>query len=224
MSDTVAVRERPILFKGAMVRAILDGRKTQTRRVISHRESRWEVSDIDGFEWPYWPCYVYGEPEPIDMPCPYGEPGDHLWVRETFGLGWDSGAGFYTALPPTGHEDKPEKVFYQADGLDESQGRRCWLPSIHMKRAYSRITLEVTGVRCERLHAIGKDGRKAHDVLAEGIEPSAIAALAKWFHPDDAPALAYSALWNSINGKSHPWASNPWVWVVEFNRINEASQ
>jgi hypothetical protein len=97
-------KERPILFSGPMIRAILDGRKTQTRRVIKHRENRWECGDdgTTGKVWPFWPCYVYGEPEPIAMPCPYGVAGDRLWVRET----WFCATG----------EPGPILCYYRADG------------------------------------------------------------------------------------------------------------
>jgi hypothetical protein len=96
--------------------------------------------------------------------------------------------------------------------------------AIHMTRWASRITLEITGVRVERLHEIGKDGRKAHDVLAEGITREQIEQQQKFFHPDDSPALAFAALWEQINGKREgcSWRDNPWVWVIEFKRIAPA--
>lgn len=93
-----------------------------------------------------------------------------------------------------------------------------WRPSIYMPRWACRIELEVTAVRVERLHAIGSDGRHARAVLAEGITLEEIEHQAKFFHPDDAPALTFGHLWNGINGKRAPWASNPFVWVVEFKR------
>ncbi len=92
-------------------------------------------------------------------------------------------------------------------------------PSIFMPRWASRITLEIVAVRVERLQDIGKDGRKAHDVLAEGITDGQIEQWRQWLHPDDAPAHTYGVLWESINGKGS-WALNPWVWVIEFKPVN----
>lgn len=81
-----AIKERPILFSGPMVRAILDGKKTVTRRVVKGRDPRWEVDDReDGRLWPYYPCYVYAEPEPIDLQCPYGQPGTGCGCERPFG-------------------------------------------------------------------------------------------------------------------------------------------
>jgi hypothetical protein len=87
-----------------------------------------------------------------------------------------------------------------------------------MPRSASRLNLEITSVKVERLHEIGKDGRRAADVLAEGITREQIAHLEEIFHPDDSPALAFGSLWDSINGKGS-WKANPWVWVVCFNRV-----
>jgi hypothetical protein len=93
-----------------------------------------------------------------------------------------------------------------------------WKPSIFCKRIHSRITLEITEVRVQRLHEIGKDGRHAKDVLAEGITDAQIEHWRKWLHPDDAPAHTYGVLWNSINGVGS-WDNNPWVWAITFKRL-----
>ena len=99
------------------------------------------------------------------------------------------------------------------------------IPSIHMPRWASRITLEVTDVRVERVQDIGKDGSIARDILAEGIPQSAIDIQHKWFHPDDSPAIAFSQLWDSTNAKrGFDWESNPWVWVVGFILLELANE
>lgn len=214
-------RERPILFSGAMVRAILDGNKTQTRRVVKlqppantlyviryhHPDPRvhyWAGDSGSLLDWVY--------------PCPQGEVGDRLYVRET----WQH------SNHPLGPYDSDCEVFYRADYLDDPLGpdlersadgiRRQWRPSIHMPRAASRIVLEVTGVRVERLQDISED-----DAIAEGIDgPLCAAAVgtAPYKHKLLPAAIhGYSALWERLNGPGS-WHANPWVWVIEFRRIS----
>lgn len=207
-------KERPILFSGAMVRAILDGRKTQTRRVakpVKHPD----LGNI------YTPGALVREHEPhhvIERACPYGRRGDRLWVRETWqGPMWD---GELEDRPADAHS--PQYCQYAADGgstpefMDADDNlRQGWRPSIHMPRWACRLRLEVTGVRVERL----TDCSEA-DALAEGVTATPDGA----FHieqdmyraPD--PVECYARLWASING-AESWAANPWVWVVEFRRI-----
>lgn len=211
-----------IIFNGEMVRAILDGRKTQTRRVVKpplHCRSTGceltpgELSDR--------------EVNSVDTLCPYGGPGDRLWVRETF-------ARF------------EQITVYRADclngnGVEDADSMRCrldykvkWRPSIFMPKWASRITLEIVSVRVERVQDITDD-----DAKAEGIEGR--------FHPDDphlwtwkdyttsawapqprfhygssvTPVSTYEGLWDSINAKrGFGWATNPWIWRIEFKRIN----
>ena len=215
-----ATRERPILFSAAMIPALREGRKTQTRRVVNF--GKHGCDDLQHVEYardgmPIW----WGSP-PDDsirqsdyydhgMPCPYGKSGDQLWVRETFGFGWNSGAGFYTAIPPTGREDKPEKVYYKADNqFDESKGKHCWRPSIYMPRWASRINLEITGVRVQRLQDIS-DG----DIRAEGM---ALTDLDGRSIPRKKWRCVFSRTWDEINGKrlGCDWESNPWVWAITF--------
>lgn len=226
MMSTATTRERPILFSSPMVRAILDGRKTQTRRIVKPGRSQdWFTSEtMDAVRrWEHrkdsWWSAQVGEPHRIqhcgvDMDgghigcvrCPYGATGDRLYVKETWG---------YKSF-----EDAQGKaVTYRADtdGARQHTTMR-WRPCIHMPRWASRIDLEVTSVRAERVRDIGKDGRKAHDVLAEGITRDEIDHMQKFFHPDDSPAIAYAVLWDSINGKGS-WAANPWVWAVTFKVI-----
>lgn len=218
--------ERPILFSAPMVRAILDGRKTQTRRVVKPQPE----SGHDGE--PYWHVGGYrawqfrGIADPLRMGtnnplvCPYGQPGDRLWVRETWA------AVHFSIDPETGfaddwhgsHDIPPGdgggywSKLYAADNhpTDKEERGFSWRPSIHMPRWASRITLEVTGVRVERLCEIS-DG----DAKAEGVElPSGI-FLAGSRTPH---RVEFFKLWESINGAGS-WDANPWVWVVEFRRL-----
>lgn len=215
--------ERPILMSGPMVRAILDGRKTQTRRVVKPQPSHFTPSPnvhhprhpaayFDAYcnapktganprgmsdRWCWWTPDNRQGPDWIR--CPYGAPGDRLWVRETWGTG-----GYF-----------PWPYGYRADGK-EYPGE-CWRPSIHMPRRASRLTLEVTVVRVERLQAITQA-----DARAEGVVDTSGA----WDHVPGGlldtsragPRGAFEALWNSING-ADSWDANPWVWVVEFRRV-----
>jgi len=200
-----AAKERPILFSGPMVWALLAGTKTQTRRVIKDQEigKRFSHMTDDGrahLEWlgtPSCGSGVWDVPEySAQVASPYGKPGDRLWVRETHGFGGDAYA------PDT---------FYRATSPDAPiQGR--WLPSIHMRRIDSRILLEITEVRVERLQDISEA-----DCVAEGMKPA---------QPDDddtrhmySPKWAYEVLWDQINGNG-AWAANPWVWAVSFRVLS----
>lgn len=205
------MKERPILFSAPMVRAILDSRKTQTRRLLRH-DGPPENPPTEDFcepgQAPWTETTDRGtwigcneEGTTIFTRCPYGVPGDRLWVRETHAFTNDG--------LPTYFDD-----FTSA----EWEARRDRKPSIFMRRAHSRITLAVTGVRVERLQAISED-----DAEAEGI-PTTVAehTFRKCFR-DPAERAAervkrYAKLWDEINGKRAAWASNPWVWVVEFKR------
>ena len=218
------VKERPILFSGPMVRAILSGAKTQTRRAVKadryrHQpqcqgpanpssgnlvyrlDDKWGPSAWDDSDFVLDPIAV----------CPYGQPGDRLWVRETFDI----------SPEPTGWEGH-HWLTYVADGdrieVDCAEfymgrlkpGKR--YPSIHMPRWASRIMLEITGVRVERLQDISID-----DVIAEGIEPVKNGPHANQYWREETGAK-FVDLWESINGPDS-WAANPWVWVIEFKRI-----
>ena len=191
------MKERPILMSAPMVRAILDGTKTQTRRVVKpqtiNRSARvrgaWQDSATNKH-----------------IVCPYGYPGDRLWVRET----WQH-ENF-----PFGPYDASCTVFYRADFMDDPHGPdgekspegkyRTWSPSIHMPRAASRILLEITAVRVERLKDI-----TVSDAMAEGYDGSID-------DPLDPSIQWYSSLWEQINGPCS-WDANPWVWVIEFRRV-----
>lgn len=191
-------KERPILFSGPMVRANLEGRKTQTRRVLKGAPMRlwaasgWEIEDGDCM----W-CDAYGDYHSLTQICPYGRIGDRLWVRETWAhRRWMIG----DASPnPT--------TIYRADS-DDLNGCDRWRPSVHMPRWASRITLEVVSVRVERLHGISEE-----DAVAEGVEMLPVGR-----DIGKQAALSFAVLWQSINGLGS-WDDNPWVWVVEFKRI-----
>ena len=185
---TQASRERPILFSVPMVRALLDGTKTQTRRLMN-TDGRYRLDLV---------C----PPDGGMSRCPSGQPGDRLWVRETF-------AHIYrdNARPD---ERRDGDVVYKADcqGL-YAYAYGTWKPSIHMPRWASRITLVVTGVRVERLQDINRG-----DAMDEGCP----------FHnmaQGDDPRQWYAELWEQINGAGS-WAANPWVWVVEFRKTPNA--
>lgn len=184
------MKERPIIFGAESVRAILEGRKTQTRRVIKPSWSRCLDLDDDP-----------DDREKARLGCPYGKPGNRLWVRETWG---------YTAKwPPSLAKQQQALPTYKADQPD---GGHSWFSSIHMPRWASRITLEVTEVRVERLQEISPN-----DARDEGVPPYSP------LHPLPA-ALYYQATfqdqWDALNAKrGFSWESNPWVWVVSFRRV-----
>jgi len=170
--------EHPILFSGPMVRAILEGRKTQTRRGIRN------PGRLDGLMLP-------GE---AAQWCPYGHPGDLLWVRETFAKRYADA-----------ERDPADGIVYRVDGGCVIEPR--WTPAIHMPRWASRITLRITDVQVQRLQEITES-----DAAAEGC-------CTTW---DDYPKQnreAFAELWDKINGKRAPWASNPWIWAISFERV-----
>lgn len=186
------MKERPILFSAPMVRAILAGTKTQTRRI---------VKGLNG-------CH------PGILPCPYGAAGDRLWVRETWKtVPWNAGAE--KRIEGADHDE--EGIRYRA-----TWDRSCappWRPSIFMRRNASRITLDVTAVRAERLQDITED-----DIRAEGVTRVNVGDLLATVRPRRTFPIAHDwrslwALgWDAINGKRAPWSSNPWVWVISFTR------
>jgi len=224
------LRERPILFSGEMIRAILDGRKTQTRRVV--RDRAWAADS--------WPMASGGYPEYERIACPYGQPGDRLWVRETWGwrgrlfsigaatedvfVEYKEGGVKRTIVRPYGDEHgipkqrcrcKPtgdEWTDREAHSDELTRFWASWRPSIHMPRWASRITLEVVSVRVERLGDISGD-----DVIAEGVECLPREGTISWAQNC---RDRFAALWDRINAKRCPWSSNPWVFVVEFRRVS----
>ena len=190
-----AVRERPILFSAPMVKAILAGRKTQTRRVVKCPNPAPEIASL-GALW-----------EHGQLQCPYGVPGDRLWVRETWQQVTPTGNGQWHTVDTVCDGLPHRRLLYAADADRDEPPR--WRPSIFMPRWASRITLEVTSVRVKRLQEISDD-----DAHAEGF------TLMPPLPPGRKPHVRYfRCLWDEINGKTHPWKSNPWVWAIEFRRI-----
>jgi len=225
------MKTRPMLFSDAMVRAILYGRKTQTRRVIKQPIP----TNVRGFEryinplgnvafgWVLGDSKKYGTLlELANMRCPYGQPGDRIWVRECHYVIGETNEVFYRASG--GLSQYAERDRLQNNPPLIWQGP--WRPSIFMKRAWSRIALEITNVRVERLQDISNA-----DAIAEGIERNPeYPALWKSgnLHGDQNtmkstgfPKLAYRSIWEQINGHES-WVANPWVWVIEFKRVDNS--
>lgn len=242
------MRERPILFSGPMVRAILDGRKTQTRRVVKLPGYTIDERD-DGTPWPWRMSWAHGDPDGSEWgACPYGQPGDRLWVRETWALflpsvydpynnDWSDVTGWDHAPIPKKHPRARWVMTYAATDADKWETDReargfCWRPSIHMPRWASRLTLDVVRVRVERLQDISEA-----DVAAEGVTGESVRALWEgstravreqaWrggtppLHAF-APTALWHLAWSLINGEAS-WNANPWVWVVEFARLRRGA-
>ena len=196
------VSERPILFSAPMIRALLAGTKTQTRRVV-----KLPAATMDRFNSPAASGVAHflrdSHMRDVLKLCPYGLPGDRLWVRETFsGPHCMEKSPGKSAIPPA-KWGRSSSIWYWADG-DPADGD--WTrprPSIFMPRWASRITLEITDVRVERVQEISKEDAKTEGQPADSA---------------NSPRIWYSMLWDSINGAGS-WALNPWVWVVSFRRI-----
>lgn len=200
------MNERPILFSGEMVRAILDGRKRQTRRVVKLLDGEHGVSWVstDGGPQEDWlPRDEYGDDIDRELTCPYGKPGDRLWVKESWAVAHTGDPYRPSELPKGLH------IYYEAD---ESLGGLMKRSPLFMPRAASRITLEITDVRVERVQEITE-----YDAICEGIPP----AEKEWCGADSHdPVQVFCELWDSINGKrGYTWESNPYVWVITFERI-----
>lgn len=232
------MKERPILYAGSMVRAVLADAKTMTRRIIKPQPDVTEErlrelgAWIDGFTLSQQvdAAWQHGF---IDTECPYGQPGDRLWVRETWGVishSWDKHGNRVKWTPnrpataisemPFGNGYYSGHVIYAADGPNEwsddddggGEPRSLWHPSIHMPRAACRLVLEITDIRAERLQDISEA-----DAIAEGCDnsQSAAAVATGWY---EKPISAYRRLWESLYGASS-WDANPWVWVIEFKKV-----
>lgn len=211
MADNcTGVRDRPILFSAPMVRALLDGRKTQTRRIVKPQpKPSWRVEDWNDMD--SGPCVLYSRPACLDgefsssVRCPYGRPGDRLWVRET----WRVSCGLDDLTPKQiarEYSGDMMSVRYDADGTEIRPPLLDWgktRVSIHLPREYARITLALTDVRAERLRDIS-----AQDCWAEGIPGS----------PDVNPLHEYEEIWERINGAGS-WKLNPLVWALTFKRV-----
>ncbi|ELB7342837.1 hypothetical protein RS557_000011 [Klebsiella michiganensis] len=251
--------ERGMIFNGEMVRALLDDRKTQTRRIMKpqpepcHRGGHWWPSNV-------FKTMLHVEEEMqngkggwgglVGDACPFGDVGDRIWVRETWGVvshELDEDGRIQPWKPdrpataihemPFGNGYYSGHAIYAADGDftwgdDDGyeDGRSCWKPSIHMPRAASRILLEITDVRVERLNAISPE-----DAESEGLERTNFTGfgdepgLPSYPEPDvyfdplkkqwkEYPPEAFAGLWESIYGEGS-WKANPWVWVISFKRV-----
>jgi lysozyme family protein len=220
-------------MSGPMVRAILDGRKTQTRRIVKPQPS---ITTPNDASWRDSKCDLWRNKTQFARDCcPYGAPGDRLWVRETWAAAVHGSYEAITGSLSRGyyHVANPWSfaVQYRAGYLgrnDDYDG--AWRTSIHMPRWASRINLEVTGVRVERLQDINET-----DAISEGIFGKTYEAqyglpagsVYYWGSPDkiegggfDTAKQCYECLWNQINGTSS-WAENPWVWVIDFRRLTD---
>lgn len=212
-------KEHPILFSGEMVRAILDGRKTQTRRVIKKitRESVPGPELVDCItDWDGGPSRLDMMTTGTDL-CPYGRVGDLLWVRETWSpldkdhwIERDRECAYKASTTGRGEEIRQE---YIALGRNYK-----WRSPIHMPKWAARIWLEITGLRSERLQEI-----TGEDAIQEGWPRE------KELFPNvntESKALSwFGRLWDSLNAKrGYGWDTNPWVWVIEFKRIEKPKQ
>ena len=226
------MKERPIIFSAPMVRAILAGTKTQTRRVVKPigQDYGFVLQDYGDGWLPYrsddGELPMKGDNE-IPHSCPYGQPGDRLWVRETWQAFFEDEVSPDRPRGPRhtlGIPAQPERksfVFYKADGpgpFHPDGFAPSWRSPLHLRRKYSRITLEVTNVRVERLQDISEA-----DARAEGA-PELLSVDGGYVeHAMGCHRDGFEHLWASINGPGS-WDANPWVWVVEFRRVDPGQQ
>lgn len=194
--------ERGMIFNTEMVRALIDGRKTQTRRPV-----KFPVYDRN------MGCELAGNELAGELAVgnysnsPFGKPGHRIWVRETFNGFWVSEEEIEEIQE--GISKAADLCDYKADYPDTSQPAEGWTPSIHMPRWASRITLEITAIRVERLRSMSQEDARAEGVIAASGPVEA--------------GLAFRELWDSIYGPES-WQANPWVWVIEFKRVEEVNQ
>lgn len=204
------MRERPILFNSEMVRAILDGRKTMTRRVVKP-----QPTESHGLVYQGMALGKFGKISDAEIYCTFGVTGDRLWVREKFRL--------FNAVEECSHYESCDSMkyhntpMYYADAIDNESK---WKPSIHMPRSASRINLEITEVRVERLQDI-----TVEDVVCEGISPAMRTKFGYSCEESEENFWikegrdTFRMLWDSLNLKrGYGWDANPWVWVIGFRR------
>lgn len=240
------MKEYPLIFNSEMVRAILDGRKTQTRRIMKVQPDTPEfgvrqiiessiTKEIGMYFWSQEDARgIKARSKPFS--CPYGVVGDRIWVRETWAVvshAFDDDGLMIDYVPDRPAKAVHEKPFgngyysghaiYAADGGftwgdDDGcvDGRSCWNPSIHMPRWASRITLEITAVRVEQLNSLSQEDAQAEGMELTGWRPT-------YSDPDSGgevltPYDNFALLWESIYGEGS-WRANPWVWVIEFRRV-----
>ena len=241
MTCETKTKERPILFSAPMVRAILDGRKTQTRRIVRGSTPDWVFTGFAN-HGPFRAGFRYPSGNGSFHKCPYGVPGDRLWVRETFDI-VDDPAAYHKDDGPREIVEYEGEVYECDDAVRRGPngerwvvdyaatpprramdvaGVRKWHPSIHMPRWASRITLEIESVRVERVQEIS-----GADAVAEGVEQDSFGHYFDYRLPnryrESVSSLmtargSFVSLWLSINGKDS-WELNPWVWVLTFKRV-----
>lgn len=212
-------KERGMIFNSEMVRAILSGQKTQARRIVKNVTSdncmtlTKPIKTRDG-------VYTHVMDAPKHGLCPHGNVGDRIWVRETWQGPLVDFKHSDDLLRNAEKYEKPENCVYEADGVPapefydaDDNLRCCWRPSIHMPRWASRILLEITNVHVERLNDISEE-----DAKAEGVSPSTHTITP----PEAVYRVGFGELWRSIYGDEN-WEKNPWVWVIEFKRVQEQS-
>jgi hypothetical protein len=234
MTTATHVRDRSLIFSADSVRAILDGRKTQTRRVITPQPAHvqrheWRGRVLYDAEHRLWWWKEHSFENLIDFTderrrlarlSPFGSPGDHLWVREVWmpvDLSYRAPASYAVKRDRAG---KKHAVIYRAD----SDAHVDWNSPIHMPRWASRITLEIVGVRVERVQDITPEDCQQEGVTVPRCDCECCSHSSKVCTADQSAYLeAFRELWDSINGKKHPWASNPFVWVISFRKLNAAS-
>ncbi|EPZ3033062.1 hypothetical protein ACXMRP_003213 [Yersinia enterocolitica] len=215
------MNEKPILFNAEMVNAILSGRKTQTRRIMKVQPAECNHTHWPEYPNPEWKLYDRGwncavcgngvsltERDVTGIICPLGKPGDRLWVREAFA------AGLCT------ESTLAYRATHKTEDLEEGWGETIkWTPSIHMPRWASRINLLITGVRVERLNDISEQ-----DAISEGLEcyvDDGVPYYGPFNNGDCRPDVVFRGLWDSIYGQKEGenWQANPWVWVINFERM-----
>lgn len=228
------MKEIPILFNGEMVRAILEGRKTQTRRPVKDGpdESYYRYPVVDK----YGDCQWFSDKDDIGyedelddegeypdvfpshyeaIRSPFGSIGDRLWVRETFCVGYKDEDGDMSCLVPTGESEQiaNRMAKYKASHVMPKHSAFKWTPSIHMPRWASRITLEVTDIRVQRVQEISEE-----DAMAEGIDLKGYRSNTFGISGRE-HRIVFSTLWQSIY---NTWDANPWVWVATFKKVEAA--
>ncbi|EIX9220556.1 hypothetical protein VBQ44_09360 [Klebsiella pneumoniae] len=200
------ITERGMIFNAEMVRALLSGRKTQTRRIIKPQPEATLSGSLSG-KWLSRPLngLLLPKTEDIAIHCPFGAVGDRIWVREAFRVhsrATDVATLVYKASERNSWTEQTRRVPVAVCNKPATPEK--WTPSLHMPRWASRILLEITGVRVERLRSMSQDDARAEGVIAASGPMEA--------------GLAFRELWDSIYGEES-WKANPWVWVIEFKRV-----